>query len=84
VIFLPLLYKDKAHTVAVCLFSTPMRYPFLVSTYIYYVLCIIVYYQDRINSDYNIMCFNSILIHIDMDVSEERAALLNLREVGPS
>jgi hypothetical protein len=49
-----------------------------------FILFTNLYYQDRINSDYNLKCFKTILIHIDMDVSEERAPHLNLREVGLS
>ena len=63
--FLTILYKDRAQTVAVWLSCTLVLYPFLLSTYMYY--------QDRMNSDYNLMCFNSILSHIDIDVSEEHA-----------
>jgi hypothetical protein len=26
------------------------------------------------NTDYSLLCYNSVLVHIDMDVSEERAS----------
>jgi len=60
-----ILYQGRAQAIVVWLSCTRVLYPFLLSIYLYY--------QGRINSDYNLMCFNSILSHIDIDVSEEHA-----------
>jgi hypothetical protein len=34
------------------------------------------------NTDYSLLCFNSVLVHIDMDVSEERASPFRFEESG--